>query len=97
MGARPRTKRVAPGDEAPPFQAPAEPDMPEGGSPARVPYLQAMIAGDENALQLARDGLLAAQAGPGSASPGHVRNLHEMQRIYTERLARHQRALDESK
>ncbi len=30
-GARPpHAKRVAPGDEAPPFQAPAEPDMPEG-------------------------------------------------------------------
>ncbi len=55
-----------------------------------------MIAGDENALQLARDGLVAAQAGPGPASPGHLRNLHEMERIYAERLARHQRALAES-
>jgi hypothetical protein len=89
-------RRPAPADETP-FQLPAEPEPPEPGSPAHAPYFQAMVAGDEQALRLARDGLAAAQqAGPDPASAAHVRRLNEMERLYAERLSRHQRALDEA-
>jgi hypothetical protein len=88
-------RNPAPADETP-FQAPPEPTPPEPGTPAHAPYFQAMVAGDEHALQLARSGLAAAQGGSDPASPAHVRRLQEMERFYTERLARHRLALDES-
>jgi hypothetical protein len=75
------------------FAVPEEPAPPEPGSAARRPYLEAMVAGDQRALDLAGKGLADARVDPGGVSPAYVERLQSMQRIYQERLARHRDAL----
>ena len=77
-----------PAEQEIPFVLPEEPMPPARGTAAHDIYFQAMVAGDQEALALARKALADGQTV--NASPAYARHMQQMERTYAERLARHQ-------